>query len=431
MSRLRLLPAACLLAACAAFSPSAAAAQDDVAAIESSGTSWTPRAGMPGSHRSVGSWTVMIHGDAYGLALKESGSVHHRGSGVASVNWFMGSATREAAGGRLTLRAMASAEPWTMRLCGYPDMLATGEVCEGDSIHDRQHPHDVLMELTASYDRPLTRRARLQVYGGPAGEAALGPTAFLHRVSAAGNPIAPIAHHWLDSSHVTFGVVTAAVYGRRWKVDGSVFNGREPDDRRRNVETGRWDAWSARATVAPSANVVLQVSGGHLPEAEAGLGTLPRQDVSRLTASASAVRGGPGGRVLAGTLAWGVVWGQVNTGYSVASQVSHAVLAEGSVDPQGPDHWFGRLEIAGKPAHDLHAEEFVPSVFTVGKVQLGYARALRTTGGVRVSAGATVSAGLLPPLLAPRYEGRVAPGAGVFIRIAPSGAATSHTTHDH
>lgn len=376
----------------------------------------------------------MVHGDAYGLALRESGSVHHRGSGVASVNWFMGSVARDAAGGRLTLRAMASAEPWTMRGCGYADMLATGEVCDGDSIHDRQHPHDVLMELAASYDRRLTRRARLRIYGGPAGEPALGPAAFLHRLSAAGNPIAPIAHHWLDSSHVTFGVVTAAIYGRRWKVDGSVFNGREPDDRRHNLETGRWDAWSARATVAPAAHVVLQVSGAHLPEAEAGLGTLPRQDVSRLNASASAVRGGPGGSRLSATVAWGVVWGRVNTGYRVASQVSHALLAEGSLVSRGPGSWFGRLEVVGKPAHDLHAEEFVPSVFTVGKLQLGYSRVLRTTAGLQVSAGATASAGLLPPLLAPRYEGRVAPGAGVFIRISPSGVATppqDEHRHDH
>jgi hypothetical protein len=37
------------------------------------------------------------------------------------------------------------------------NQLATGETCEGDTIHDRQHPHDLFMELAGEYDRP--RRA--------------------------------------------------------------------------------------------------------------------------------------------------------------------------------------------------------------------------------------------------------------------------------
>ena len=69
-------------------------------------------------------------------------------------------ASRSLSAGRLTLRSMVSAEPWTVRGCGYPNLLATGEVCDGDSIHDRQHPHDLFMELTATYDRPLTRGVR-------------------------------------------------------------------------------------------------------------------------------------------------------------------------------------------------------------------------------------------------------------------------------
>lgn len=404
----------------------------EMSARDASGTSWSPATGMPGLHREAGGWTVMLHGDASALGIVDTGSVHHRGRGVASVNWLMTSLAHPAGGGRLTVRGMASAEPWTMRGCGYPDMLATGEVCEGDSIHDRQHPHDVVMELAASWDRPLAGSARLQIYGGPVGEPALGPPAFLHRASAAGNPIAPIGHHWLDSSHVTFGVLTTAVYGRAWKIDASLFNGREPDDRRRNIETGRWDAWAVRGTMAPAANLVVQVSGGHLPEAEAGLGTLPRQDVSRLTASASQVRHLMGGGTLATTVAWGVRWGQVNTGFATIGQVSHAGLLESSFDPPGPSRWFVRGELVGKPAHDLHAEEFVPAVFTVGKLQFGYVRDLASRAGLQVAAGATVSAGLLPPLLAPRYEGRVAPGAGLFVRLSPSSApATRVDPHAH
>ena len=88
------------------------------------------------------------------------------------------------------------------------------------------------MDMSAEYNAPLKGSVRWQLYGGPVGEPALGPVAYPHRTSAMGNPLAPIAHHWLDSTHITFGVVTGAVYGARWKAEASVFNGREPDEHR-------------------------------------------------------------------------------------------------------------------------------------------------------------------------------------------------------
>ena len=58
--------------------------------------------------------------------------------------------------GRVVFRGMFSAEPWTVGGCGYPDLLASGEQCRGRKIHDRQHPHDLVMEMSAAYDAPLT-----------------------------------------------------------------------------------------------------------------------------------------------------------------------------------------------------------------------------------------------------------------------------------
>jgi hypothetical protein len=64
----------------------------------------------------------------------------------------MAAARRPLGVGRLGLRGMASVEPWTVRDCGFINLLANGEMCEGDTIHDRQHPHDLIMELAAEYE---------------------------------------------------------------------------------------------------------------------------------------------------------------------------------------------------------------------------------------------------------------------------------------
>ena len=179
---------------------------------EASGTAWLPDVTpMYAFHRQALGWDLMVHGNAFVQFLYESGEEHRRSRQAGSINWVMGMARRPIGAGRLGLRTMVSLEPWTIPGCGYPDLLATGEICRGDTIHDRQHPHDLFVEVAVEYDRPLTQSLRWQVYGGPAGEPALGPPGFPHRLSAFPNPIAPISHHWLDATHISFGVVTAAV----------------------------------------------------------------------------------------------------------------------------------------------------------------------------------------------------------------------------
>ena len=215
----------------------------DMAAMESmarqgSGTAWQPdTTPMYALQADKAGWMLMAHENVFLQFLHDSGE---RGQDqFGSINWFMGMADRKVGAGRVRLRGMFSLEPWTIGGCGYPDLLATGERCNGQKIHDRQHPHDLLMELAAQYDAPIRGSMRWQVYGGPAGEPALGPVAYPHRLSAMPNPLAPISHHWLDATHITFGVVTAGVYANRWKAEASVFNGREPDENRPMSNSGR------------------------------------------------------------------------------------------------------------------------------------------------------------------------------------------------
>ncbi len=330
---------------------------------------------MYGVHRIWGGWDVMLHGNANAQFLYEPGYIHRTGGfstgQFGSVNWGMVMARRRLGAGRLGLRGMASVEPWTVSACGYLNLLATGEMCEGDTIHDRQHPHDVVMELAADYDRPLRGDLRWQVYAGLAGEPALGPSGFPHRISALSSPIAPIAHHWLDSTHITYGLVTTGVYDRRWKAEISLFNGREPDENRADLDLAPLDSVSARVSFAATSRLVVQVSAAHLHEAEAEFAPQPRTSTNRVTASATYHRPFGTNGTWATTLAYGRNSGLSVLPDGVFDELTHGALLESSLTAGERHTWFGRLELVGKPAHDLHAHEYGTQVFPIGKIQGG------------------------------------------------------------
>ena len=379
---------------------------------EASGTAWLPaNTEMYGLHTRAGQWELMGHGNVFLQFLHEAANEHRGSTQAGSINWLMGMARRRLGQGQLGVRGMFSLEPATIGGCGYPDLLATGEQCDGDSIHDRQHQHDFLMEIAGEYERPLRGELRWQLYAGLAGEPALGPAAYPHRLSAMPNPVAPIGHHWLDASHITFGVVTTGVFTRRWKVEASLFNGREPDENRWDLDLAALDSFSGRVSFAPSDDFLLQVSAGHLNEAETAEGGLPRVDVERVTASVTYHRRA-GQNLWTSTLAWGR-----NEEESVGA---HAVLLETSVTRAERDVWFGRLEIASKSAHDLHVHELDEhELLTVGKIQAGYTRYLAAARGLRLGIGGHLSAGLVPEALEPHYGSRANLGVGFFLTIRP------------
>lgn len=381
------------------------------AAREASGTSWLPdETPMYALHAQAGGWMLMAHGNAFVQYLDEGGDRGDRQAG--SVNWVMGMADRAVGGGHLGLRAMLSLEPWTIRGCGYPDLLASGETCKGAPIHDRQHPHDLFMELAATYDRPIAGGVRLQLYGGPAGEPALGPTAFPHRVSAMPSPLAPITHHWLDATHISYGVLTGGVHGSRWKAEGSVFNGREPDEQRTNLDLGALDSWSARAWFLPSRRWALQVSGGRLTAAEANADGGPRIDQDRVTASATYHRMFGAGGVWASTVAWG------RNAEPGGGAATNALLAESNLTLAERDTWFGRFELSQKSGHDLALDSH--DVFTLAKLQVGYTRYMAAWNGLRPGIGGGVSTSIVPASLRPEYGRRVNLGFALFLTLRPA-----------
>lgn len=384
-------------------------------ARESSGTSWLPDASpMYMLEAQASGWSLELMANVFAQWIDERGP---RGADqLGSVNWIMGMARHSLAGGELRGRAMFSLEPLTLPRCGYPDQLATGELCHGAPIYDRQHPHDLFMELSAAYSRALSETIAFEVYGGAAGEPALGPTAFPHRPSAMPSPIAPITHHWLDSTHISFGVATAGVYGRRWKLEGSAFNGREPDERRLDLDFASLDSFSGRAWFLPDEHWALQVSAGRLTEAEERPGGVPRADVDRATASATfdVPLAAPGD--WAATAAWGRK--------SEQGHATNAVLLESALDLRERDVVFARVEVVQKTGEELVvARPAAGAKRWLGKLALTYVRQVQASfgsNGILLGVGAGTSLGWVPAPFEAPYGGRWPYGFVVFVNIRPA-----------
>jgi hypothetical protein len=390
---------------------------------ETSGTAWMPQiTPMYGIHRPWRGWDVRLNGVAFVQVIHEPRDRHRTGGSgrlqMGSINWGMFMARRNAHGGRFGIRTMLSAEPLTVPGCGSLSFLAVGEVCNGDTIHDRQQQHDLFMELAVDYDRPLRGALRWQVYAGLAGEPALGPPGYPHRASAMANPIGPMTHHWLDSTHVAFGVLTVGVYSPRWKAETSVFNGREPDDSRADLDLGAFDSVSARATFLPTERLALQVSAARLRDAWTDF-PFPSQDpVTRMTASAMYHKPLAADGIWATTVAFGTNHArEIVLSGGILDATTAAGLVESSVTFSERHTVFGRAEAGRMPAHHLHAHEYGTSVFGIGKAQIGYVRHFRPAMGLQPGIGGTVSISLVPPALEPRYSGRTAPSFGIFFSV--------------
>lgn len=151
---------------------------------------------------------------------------------------------------------------------------------------------------TAIRSRWLTRTAVL------AASPALGPVAFTHRTSAMEIPTAPLLHHWTDSTHTSYGVITAGLQSPRWKLEGSWFNGHEPNENRWAIDGLAFNSNSGRLSYAPHRNWVFQVSRGRLDNPEINYPEGHQGDVDRTTFSAIYNRPLRRGN-WATTLAWG------------------------------------------------------------------------------------------------------------------------------
>lgn len=357
------------------------------ASAAGSGTSRLPATDqMHGAHFSAGDWALMAHGYAWGAYTDQGGPRGDEMAFVASMAMLEG--TRPLGdGARLQLRTMLSLDP-LMGDRGYPLLFAAGETAGGEPLIDRQHPHDLFMELSARVDADVAPGTSLFLYGGPVAEPALGPSAFMHRGSARFNPEAPITHHWFDSTHITFGVVTAGIAARQFQLEASAFRGREPDEARWDIETPKLDSWSVRASWTPTPEWAAQVSYGRLESPEvlhAG------QDEGRLTASL-AYASGP----LSVTGAW-------SAKNRIPGPTLDAWLVEANYDLNERNAVFGRFENVENDELFPHGDPLHEQAFRVSKFSLGYAHSIPLGGAFSLALGGSASLYAKPDALDAAY----------------------------
>ena len=350
-----------------------------------------------------GNWDLMAHG-VFLLTYNHQGGP--RGAGKAeSVNYLMTMEEHRLGPGTLLFRQMFSAESLTSPHPGFPELFQTGETYHGQPLVDHQHPHNVFAELSALYTAPISEKVSWLLYGGPAAEPALGPVTYIHRASAAELPAAPLGHHLQDSTHTSFGVVTTGFILDRFKIEGSAFNGREPNEKRYTIQPAALDSWSFRASLASNRNWTAQYSYGRLMHPEA---PEPGNE-KRQTASLEYNR-----PLKAGNWATSLVWGRKHKELKGSNQ--NGYLAESTLNFMRRNYLYMRLELVDK-------DELFPHIptspsFRIGAYTLGGVRDLVQNQLGQIGVGADLTFYSKPSALVPFY-GQNPVSARIFVRLRP------------
>ncbi len=362
-----------------AVKPEAVPAKPDMSDMDMSG--------MDMSAHGNGGWMIHSHTRLSLVADNQEGPRGGNKTFLEGMTMIMASRAF-GADNTLELEAMLSPDAF-MGKDGYPLLLQTGETADGvHPLVDRQHPHDLFMGLSAQVTHRFAGDTRAFVKVGYPGEFAFGPTAFMHRASGEDFPTAPITHHWLDSGHITMGVVTAGVSSGPFTLETSRFSGREPDERRFNLDPVRLDSTSVRLTWRMTADLSAQASWARQVSPEE-LEPEVNLDKSSISLEYSHDFGTYGS--LASTLAWGRK--QVEHG---GSKASDGYLFENSwaITPQ----WtaLARFE-------RVCNDELVPGAYWVGKAEIGGMRVFTLGKDASIGVGIVRQFGSVPDALKPVY----------------------------
>ena len=351
-----------------------------------SGTGWLPDAApMYGYMLHSPKWMYMLHGNLF-LRYNNQDFTNKGSRGeneIDAPNWLMFMGQRQVGKkGLFHFSTMISLDAALGGGSGYPLLFQSGEAYQGKAIVDRQHPHDFFSELSVSYTHAISPKADVFAYVGYPGEPALGPVAFMHRPSALGNPDAPLSHHWSDATHITFGVATVGVRYGQFKLEGSSFTGREPDEHRYDFDKPRFDSWSGRLSFNPSKNWALQVSHSFVKSPE----LLHAHNVNRTTASGIYSKDLSNNSTFNAAAVWGV-------NKIAGHEGENAVLLEGEWR-KNKFALHSRYEWTQKSLEELSLDENTfgnDAVFPVNALTVGFNYDLFKLGQTRVAGGSQLT----------------------------------------
>ena len=209
-----------------------------------------------------------------------------------------------------------------------------------------------------------------------------------------------------------------------------MFNGREPDQHRWNIDRINIDSYSARVTLNPNKHWSFTTGYGHLLSPEA---LHPEESVNRLVASAQY------GREIGTEGQWATtaVYGQNKHGlrssysFSLPSQVvdehadrTHSVLLESELVANRKHTLFARAEFVQKSAEDLvltgpSLQLLTNEIIDVKALSLGYVRELVSMRGATLGLGGMGTVTALPTGLEAWYGSRTPLSGMVFLRLRP------------
>lgn len=380
-----------------------------------SGTAWLPDATPMYGYmlHTRRNWGLMFHGSLFLRYTNQDvfSNGTRGGNAFSAPNWVMGMAQKQVGQRDLfSFSLMLSADRLTDGGDGYPLLFQSGETWESKPLIDRQHPHDLVSGLSIGYTHAFSKDIDLSFYAGYPGEPAIGPVAFMHRMSAFNNPDAPIGHHWQDATHIVFGASTIGIRYKWLKAEGSIFTGREPDEDRFNFDKPRFDSYSYRLMANPSANWALQFSQAYINEPEI---THPGEDVVRTTASVIHSIGWVGEKHLNTSL----IYGTNNTGHGHNEQ---SILLESNWQW---NKWalYGRYEWIQKSGEELgykdaalHDKNLTLNAITLGS-NFRFVQYLNTN----LTIGLQASIFVIDDYLKAEY-GKVPVAAQVYLRLSPA-----------
>jgi hypothetical protein len=378
-----------------------------------SGTGWLPdESQMNGYMLHSGKWMLMFHGSVF-LRYTSTDITKEGSKGLSkwdAPNWFMGMAQRKiGTDGLFKFGLMLSLDRLTEGGDGYPLLYQSGETWEGKPLVNRQHPHDLFAELSVGYTQRLSKDIDITGYFGYPGEPALGPVAFMHRVSSSNNPDAPLSHHWQDASHITFGVGTLGLRYKIFRLEGSIFTGSEPDEERWGFDKMNMNSFSYRLSVNPTKNFAMQFSQGFIKSPEA---LEPGVDVTRTTASVIHSLNFTSTRNINTTFAWG--YNDKGHGHN-----EHSFLLESNLQ-LNKLAVYGRYEFVQKDPEELSLEGFDHKTkFNINAITLGTNYRIFQFSNTNVSLGIQGSMYFTPKELQPIY-GKNPLSAQIYIKLNPA-----------